>query len=369
MLGRNVPILSTTQSLLWDAVTIHSDPTGQAAPKPIRGKRGGRVALFLGGLVAVEDFNAAHLARTLEVFRADYRRHHAFLETLQGQAAAAYFEAMQRFTGATCGALLGRRDDDASRAVLPAEYSDERWRVPRSSLGDTFDRADNTDLNASNSGKTYNGGAGTWSWTDVTGNGEILGNNLDVTSVDTQQFTRCEQDLSSDDHEAALVTGWSSIGTHRAFALTRFSPSVETCYTAVAQEHVSVANMSMRVAGTPTELGEVTGVTWVNDDVLKGVVSGSTVGVYKNGSMLAEVTDTTITGNLRVGVGLQSNAQARAYAQSWTAQDLLAPPTGLTIDTQPGQNVLDWTDAAGGHDVRIYRSAMRRNPETLRRNN
>ena len=50
---------STVRDILWDILTIHSDPTGQTGPKPLRGSLRSPVKLYLGsdGVIKQESFN------------------------------------------------------------------------------------------------------------------------------------------------------------------------------------------------------------------------------------------------------------------------------------------------------------------------
>lgn len=170
---------------------------------------------------------------------------------------------------------------------------------------DDFERADSAALGTASGG---------WSWTEIPGDGWYIeaGKAVRRQEGSTDPSARAETDLGSADHfaeiDVATLTGDSSF-TNQVAVAVRFDPAAHTHYAAV----VSLENPSTGAAldriikvvgGTATVLVES---AWTAAPPWSGKirceVEGSTIRMYRDGVLRHEITDTSITGHMRTGLG------------------------------------------------------------------
>lgn len=311
------PLTGTTFSAIIRELLLAGDPSGVTKCKPIRGslKLGMKIDLGGFGRLLDEPFNPEHPAftKTVEVFRADYRLNKTRLAA----------ETLRRYTGAECRKLYGRIGDDEARAILPPEYINDGWEQPRTSVGDTFDRADSTDPNASNDGKTLDGSAATWSWTEVLETGQTIASNRYV-GTESATYSRAEQDLSSDDHTTYIhVDRVADASFVQIGPCARFAAAANTSYMAMFQWTSSQGVILRKtVTGTRSNLGSNQTLTVVDNDKLETEINDSTLRSLVNDVQKDSLTDTSITGNLRAGIYWSGNGGLNCAAFDFWAQDL-----------------------------------------------
>lgn len=189
-------------------------------------------------------------------------------------------------------------------------------------LGDTFARADNTDLNAANTGKTLNGSAATWQWTEVENDSQIASNRLSNVSTPANVLARAEQDLASSDHEVqAVLLNTTSATTTFTGLVARFSASAQDGYVMrTNQGNCWLYSMS---AGTLTEIATVaTGTGTASGVLCKLSCIGTSIVCTIDGVDVISVTDSTFTSGVRVGAFMRASGANRAKLESFFAQDV-----------------------------------------------
>lgn len=278
--------------LIWEKLTTDADPTGKTAPKPLTGKLGREVALYIAGeKVKSEAFTAAHRKRTIDVFQADYRENDD-----------KYSKALkQKWVGAKMQEIFGEMSDEKAELLVPPELKKGvLWKRPATTIGDTFTDTDGVNLES----HTASGTGGGFSWSKVVG-----GQNLEIQSNKVQKDAggngdvdyRADSDLSTDDMYAKATIGTTS---------TDFDGAVEVRYSSSAREHYQTEwgnnfrRISKVVAGAHSVITS-DGSSNSAGDVCECRVNGSTVQSFRNGvQVLTDQTDTSITGHLRSGLNI-----------------------------------------------------------------
>lgn len=201
-------------------------------------------------------------------------------------------------------------------------------------LGDDFGRADNTDLNAANTGKTLNGSAGTWSWTEVANDSQISSNTLKNVTSGSDCYVRVEQDLDSVNHIVqANVSNAGSATTTSTWLIARFAAVATTGYGfRIRQADCFLYSI---VAGVQTQIG--TAATGATSAVLcKLSVNGSAIECFINGVSVISVADTTIVTGVRVGGLMRGGASARSTIDNFYAEDIVASGKVMTPNLMDG---------------------------------
>ena len=308
----------TVKDILWDILTVHSDPKGQTGPKPLLGKQGETVKLYLGGfsLIKEELFDEEHRQRTIAVFQEDYKRN---------KADGVSLETLQRWTGQTMKDLYGKMDDETAEKILPQEHKADKWKEPHTTIIDNFNRADADALGTSSEG---------WSWTEVLNDIDIVSNKASQQSIAAAgNDARAEFDLSSADHYAQAMGTIVNTTTSQIDTTVRYAAAANTFYTYRVELTGGTPNhdLSKKVVGTFTSLA--------TDDVTDGLVAGVAQLIYTeiNGSILTgklagvqiiQVTDTAITGNLRTGISGLAGGTGRVLWDDFQAGDLAVAAAG-----------------------------------------
>jgi hypothetical protein len=307
---------NSVRGMAIELLTVRSDPTGQSGPLPLMPNHLRRLHLIFGGEdIDLGDMDVDHPAfgKVLAVLREQYRR-------IRAHDLANDSNHYLRVLGA-----LKRKYRVANAGIfIPDDLPQEEELPPETTLGDTFDRSDDTNLNASNTGKTLNGSAGTWSWTEVANDSNIGTNSLRNVTTGVECYVRAEQDLSSDDHFVeGSVTATSSATTTRVFLLARFDSGATTCYAfRVRQGDVSLYSI---VAGVQTQIANLTVATnAATAETAKLTVNGSAIEGFIAGVSQVSTTDTSITGNLRIGAATLGASAGRGRINSITAEDISA---------------------------------------------
>lgn len=168
------------------------------------------------------------------------------------------------------------------------------------------------------------------SWTAVSGTWSNTGNQAqyDTLVAADYQVARANSDVSSSDHESQcdVTACQDGVTNGQAGVCSRFSPSAATCYTFRVVRYFSPDGLYLDkvVAGTVTNLATA------SEDSAPSVTmlcrcSGSTISGHKNGTQKTSVTDTSITGNTRGGIGAYRGAGTTISAlDNWSITDLSA---------------------------------------------
>ena len=303
---------STLLDVLWEILTTQADSTGLLRCKPLMPTIQGSLELHLGGFSLIKskmlNFAEPEGPNVLAVLQDDYR--HIRQERL-GQPQFA--DTHKRVLGE-----LVRRFGGDYRRFLPVELPDEGMLKPSTTILDNFNRADNVVLGTSSEG---------WSWTEVTGNIDIVTNQASQLTVSAIVNARAESDLSSANHYSQAVAISNTVATNQVGIAARFAAAATTYYTFRIRLTAGRPNhrLAKMVAGALTAL--------LDDDVIDGLTSGDTIRVdidgstligKKNGTQILQVTDTAITGNLRTGLDGFANGASRIGWDNFEAADLAA---------------------------------------------
>lgn len=312
--------------IIWDILGKYSDPTGKTGPKTIMPDSKLDMDLYLGGFSKIKsekfDINTHPLKdKVLGVIKNDYKITHG-----DGRPKVTRQKVM--------GALLKKFKVSDHTIFLPEGFPDEGWKEPNTTFADSFNRADNTDLNDSDTGKLKNGSAGTWQWNEVDADHEIESNTIQNVGTDVA-YSRCDDDLSSADQTCDGLTKIVNIEQNSAKQwgpCARFSASANTSYMFMRQFRNSTTASSTvfiilrkTVTGSRTNIGTSQELDVNVDEVIQTEINGSTLRGLLDEFVRDTITDTAITGNLRTGIYSVSSASAGHIAMDdWASADIVA---------------------------------------------
>lgn len=288
----------------WASLTVYADPDGITAPKPLMPDEKLEMKIQIGDEVRVEKFeNQTSLmkGKILAVIQNDY-------------LAIESKETRRKVLGAN---MIKFRTDDHT-IFLPKFALDEGWEMPTTIIGDNFTDTNGLIL----SSHTASGPYGGWSWTNVSGNFYIGFGGTSATSSDATVLARAEIDLSSSDMYAQVYDSGNGANRYRNIRV-RWSSSINTMYSYVHNGSGTSALQKV-IAGVNTTISSVSssggGTIYIS-------AVGSTIEARKNGVSLVIVTDTSVTGNLRAGIGGSGGARADRYLDDFLAEDIIASST------------------------------------------
>lgn len=313
---------SSVADLIWTKLTTEADPTGKTAPKPLVGKLGKDVSLYIAGeKIKSEPFTEEHKQRAVNVFQADYR------ENVNKYPKA----LLQKWVGAKMKEIYGEMSDEKARLLVPVEHrKGVLWKKPATTIGDTFTDTDGTALES----HTASGTGGGFSWTKVSGNSMAIQSNKlqrNATTGHGDRDYRADSDLSTDDMYCKATVG----GTNFDGAVSvRFSSSARTHYQ--TEWGNGFRRISKFVAGAHTILTS-DGSSNSAGDILEVRVDGSEIKSYRNGSqVLTTKTDTAITGHLRAGISIWHD---QTTWDDWEAGDLAAGSVATPLRMLMGMGI------------------------------
>ena len=338
MLGIQVtPDAGTLLDLLWNTLTIYSDPDGALRAKPIMPTTGGVLELRMGGHSLVrasripsDITSAPHWLQMQRVIHNDYR-------VVEARAAKGKSQKEKDLNRRWLGFLRDKyrlTDDQASGLLIPDGMTKVRPQKPETTITDDFNRAD--------ADPPSNAAAG-WSWTEVSGTVWRINTNRVQHSgqILAIRSLRAESDLSGADHYAQVYkeTNTYDDAQHYEGPCCRFSSSAETFYTGVWRESPSgttVVRLYKVVAGTPTQIGSDVGVAGNDNTTVKVEANGSTIKVYYEGAQQISETDTSISDGTRAGIACYY--QFLVYLDDFAASDLAAGGATLIHPGMEGLN-------------------------------
>lgn len=302
--------------MIRELLLAHADATGQSRWRPLRGSPIAGFSVRLGGYgrIIAERFSRSHPAwgAAIAVYQEDYRRNRS--EVAAGRTT---LDALRRQTGYYMQ-LLGISD---ALELLPPEYAADGFLEPRTTIADSFNRADSASLGSSSEG---------WSWAETQSNTDIVSNKAQARSTGVHS-ARAESDLSSDDHYAQCVATHSGASSNKCGVAVRFASGANTYYKYQARPAAaSVQHEIIKVVtGTETSLFTQTGNAFSSGDTIKlEVDSANLLQGYVNGVSRVSGTDSSISGNLRTGLAGEENVADRIQWDDFQAADLAAsaPP-------------------------------------------
>jgi hypothetical protein len=326
------------RAITRELLSTDADPTGQDFAKPVRISREQGFKVEVGGFGTIidEEFSRSHPAfePTLAVRWADYR---------QARAAGVPLEDLQRWTGYDALQYYGSRNPTSEilDELLPPEHRGDGSRSPATTIGDTF-----TELVLDTNLESHvpsgpNAGTG-WAIVEGTAGNLVvnaLNDRVQRPADSGRDSYRMTDALSSDDHyaQANSFNGVNGGGGGRFSGVTvRVSSSAATYYSGQehrASETADPYTIWKVVAGTPTELGTLTGTGDNADNLLRLEANGSALDLYGvDGTQLKiSLTDTSITGNLHVGIAGDHTGTNRNIWDNFKGADLAAAPAAQII--------------------------------------
>jgi hypothetical protein len=146
-------------------------------------------------------------------------------------------------------------------------------------------------------------------WTEVSGTVlDVVSNQCKNTGTEQDGHARAEHDTSTSDQfgQLTVITMEGITHTSTGGVAVRYASAAQTFYLWQAQFVPGSANehaWSKWVTGTETyPIGTISTEDFANGEVLRCLVQGSTLRGYKDGVLLKEITDTSISGNTRGGI-------------------------------------------------------------------
>lgn len=195
---------------------------------------------------------------------------------------------------------------------LPSELSTTIRRGKASTtISDDFNRADGATI------------GNQLTWTETAGTWRTSTNRAEIYAIGAFALARAESDLSDDDHNAQAVLTASSICY--GGACIRFSSAANTCYVWMACIGDTIGNSGIHkyVDGSRTQL-QSTKTATVSGRTQKTDISGTTIKGFEDASELISVTDSSISGNYRVGLASFSFSYS-VYFTVFSATDGIVP--------------------------------------------
>ena len=312
------PSGATLIDTISDCLGALADPSGQNGPKPLLPTREGlEIHLAYHSRVWSQAFNGAELFATTAKGRANRIRDvlRSDLETANKSGGP---DLVAKVLGLWCDRwgvsyTQAAKWRNLIRGPLLAELLGKTGgkfspKKPRTSYSDDFNRA--------------NGAIG-GNWSAVSGTWSIVSNAVQCGTTGVQT-ARYESDLSSSDHWATLTQTALGSSSNMPFAAVRFDSAANTCYT--GDGYSSGFRLSKIVAGTATTLSSATGV---GIDTCETRANGSTISITRTSRSDISLTDTSITGNTRCGMGEAAASGATSTVDDWSCDD------GVSAGGQP----------------------------------
>ncbi len=228
---------NTVLGLLWDTLTIHSDPDGAVRARPLLPTHNGMLELHLGGhsLVKSERWRGEltpHFDKVQKVL------HGVYLEIAQADRIGGKQDDKQRLKWLGAMSEKYRVDSDS---LIPKGMEKEKPEKPATKLTDNFNRVDQTNLGESAEG---------WSWDTTGSRTDIVNNQAKVNVAVAHTYRQAQSNLSSDDNYSRITI--VNIGSAYTGALARFNGS--TGYFGFF--HTTYNRVYKVVSGTQTLLAE-----------------------------------------------------------------------------------------------------------------
>ncbi len=326
----------TITDVLWELLTTKSDPKGLTGPRPIIPGIRRNLELHLGGhsIIRAGDFDLAtapHRLQVIAVIQDVYR---------EAQLEASKYTDTRKETHLRMLSVLADKYQADYKTFIPNDLPDEGTKAPRTNFGDSFNRADNTDLNNSDTGKTKDGGAGTWQWNEVLGDTEIEDNEFHNVSTAAVAYARADDDLSSADHFCQGLTAVAGTAANAQWGpCARFASSANTSYMYMRNwtTPLSAGTIILRktVTGSRTNLGTSDTITVVVDEEIKCKIDGTTLSGEHDDVEQDSITDTAITGGTRGGIYIFTSGLNQTAVDDWYCEDIAAAPSGFTPRSYP----------------------------------
>lgn len=303
----------TLMDALWETLTVLADPDGHVVARPIMPTHRGMLELHLAGhsLLRAQRLTRNHpaFATVCRALQGGYGKIHG--KGKGAKVAGKWLEVQRR--------KLHLAADEAMDLLIPPGLAKQPPGKPTTAIQDDFERGDDFSwLGISAEG---------WAWSEQTGFG-VFGRT--ATFITGAAMGRAEIDLSSDDHFSQVdIVTMPSIGvivratTENVFSGTNsyYSYIAGTSPTNPTRLYKTVNDSAVAIDGGATQGGSPIDA----GGILRLQCDGSTLTGYVNGQQSLQVTDTAISGNLRLGLwGIVSGSQV----DNFLAADLVPAAGG-----------------------------------------
>lgn len=301
--------------LLWDQLTLGSDPNGDAAPFPLMPTTNGRLSLLLPGHGEVRRVylkrSDPHWAAVVDRVKQATRQ--AFEDEEAGLVSAGHKNRVLDW--------LGRKyqSPDPKSEFIPADLP--KWdRQPHETIiQDTFDRANAGTLGTSSSGHT-------WGQHGTSGTADIVSNEASATAIN--DHCRLEVSLSQSDMrlQATLTALTRVAGQTHTFGLFSRMASGDANYDgyfgALRKDDgntTGAAIIQERNGAVNSILSGPTAVSVTAPGVLVFISNGSDHYVYWNGTLITSASDSTHSSEVRGGIRFFGSAASTqpVSADNW----------------------------------------------------
>jgi len=292
MLGiTKTPRAGTLADLLWDTLTIYSDPDGAVRAKPIMPTSAGVLQLHLGGHSLLrgrrmprDPTRAAHWPKMQRVLQEDYRRIRRYALESSDQKGR---ETHRRVLGSQA-LKYGVDHEAAGRLFVPDDLPPGRPLKPETTITESFDKANSDTLGPD------------LTWAEVDGDTDVVSNEASFESAGGSAVAaaRAEHDLSSDDHYAQIDLT-NSASSNGGGAAVRFDPSALIFYMCWAVDGGTY--LLYKYSAGFTQL-DTTGITISTPEAYKMEIDGSSLKGYQAGVERVSATDSSLTGDVRTGI-------------------------------------------------------------------
>jgi len=305
-LGESVAADSLVDAV-WNILTVFADSTGQERVKPLIPGSNGMMRLHLGGHSEIkrERFKVGEhpaSSQVVAVARADLAEVKIMAEDESSSTPADHHQRML--------SALAEKYRCAS-----TEFADYDPLPHSTTLTESWSCADSDSLTCD------------LTWTEKSGDIDIVSNQANVQTSLARAFARADSDLASDDHyvQVSISTNGVSGGNSYSYAHCREASNTdETHYVGRANwAATNILRCYKFVTGTRTELAtKAYTFDRANTYVLYIEMDGSAGDIEVAGTSELTWTDTAITGNLRGGIGGQKESGKEVRFDVWQASDL-----------------------------------------------
>ncbi len=299
----------TLGDTIFAFMAFYSDPSGLTSWKPLRAGHDGLLKLHLGGygLVKSEQFELGRHTKTLEAEQENYRR--ARQQVLDGELPEDFHRKYLT--------VLSEKYNVHYSNFIPKDLPDEEPLPHDTVVSDNFNRS-NEELDASGD------------WAESRGDFDVLTNKADVTATDAGEAAAIFDGtaLSTDDHYVEANINSTQEFTGKQITITARMSDADNSYMFTESFLQSVRILS-NIGGTLAEL-DSTNHTWVDDELLRGEVDGTSLEVFVEGVSFGTATDANIDTVFNAGIWTDGTNTSFRW-DNWEAGDLGAPPAPRRI--------------------------------------
>ena len=297
----------TVADLMWDMLTIYSDPEGIDGPRPLVPMRNGTLGIWLGDktpivartFLGTRDPHWAKLQRSIQ---------HDYRNVREAALASGDKTLHRRYLGD-----LEKRYGIPSVAFIPSNMPVVAAMEPHTSYTDDFNRA-SLDAN----------------WVQGTGGYVINSNQIEstVSGVDGERSIAYTYHLSSPDMSVQIdfTQADATTGYVGPFArLQHFRNEYQQFgYGGLVRSSGGLRILRRVTLGVSTDLADDSSGSGP-PQTLKIETDGSTITFYDDGVQIFQVTDTAISNNTRAGILMHISTDCRG--DNFAASDLNAEPS------------------------------------------